>query len=30
LCEAAIVSLQMGQSKIELSTLKQVVKECAI
>lgn len=29
LCEAAIRSLQLGQFRIELSTLKQVVKECS-
>jgi hypothetical protein len=28
LCDAAIQSLQKGQTRIELSTLKQVVKEC--
>jgi hypothetical protein len=30
LCEAAIRSLQLGQNKIELTTLRQVVKECSV
>ena len=30
LCEAAIRALQQGQTRIELSLLRQVVKECSL